>query len=262
MSNKKRSTRKSGNSDGFEELKPEKVKKESPYVFQRDKVNYELKVKELPWTPKQKEIIDLILDKKTKIVFLSGPAGTSKTILSAYCALKMLDDKKISDVIYIRSVIESASKSLGYLPGLADQKMEPYAAPLMDKMEELTSSGICTKLMNEERIHAIPINFLRGSSFNVKCIIADEMQNAEFNEITTIITRIGNFSKFIFCGDPMQTDLKEKSKSGFKPMYDLFNNEESRENGIFCVELGKEDIVRSEILKFIVDKLEIYKKKD
>jgi predicted ribonuclease YlaK len=87
MSNKKRSTRKSGNSDGFEELKPEKVKKESPYVFQRDKVNYELKVKELPWTPKQKEIIDLILDKKTKIVFLSGPAGTSKTILSAYCAL-------------------------------------------------------------------------------------------------------------------------------------------------------------------------------
>ena len=88
------------------------------------------------------------------------------------------------------------------------------------------------------------------------------MQNAEFNEITTIITRIGNFSKFIFCGDPMQTDLKEKHKSGFKPMYDLFNNEESKEQGIYCVELGKEDIVRSEILKFIVDKLEIYKKKD
>jgi len=244
------------------EPKPEKVKKESPYVFQRDKVNYELNVKELPWTPKQKEIIDLILDKKTKIVFLSGPAGTSKTILSAYCALKMLDDKKISDVVYIRSVIESASKSLGYLPGLAEQKMEPYAAPLMDKMEELTSKGICNKLMSEERIHATPINFLRGASYNVKCIIADEMQNAEFSEITTIITRIGNFSKFIFCGDPMQTDLKEKHKSGFKPMYDLFNNEESRENGIFCVELGKEDIVRSEILKFIVDKLEIYKKKD
>jgi phosphate starvation-inducible PhoH-like protein len=239
--------------------KPEKVTKESPYVFQRDKMSQELKIKELPWTDKQKEIIDLILDKKTKIVFLSGPAGTSKSILSTYCALRMLNDKKISDIVYIRSVIESASKSLGFLPGLAEEKMEPYAAPLMDKIEELTSLSVCKKLTAEKRIDAIPINFLRGASFNVKFIIADEMQNAEFSEITTIITRIGNFSKFIFCGDPMQTDLREKSKSGFKPMYDIFNNEESRENGIFCVELGKEDIVRSEILKFIVDKLEIYK---
>jgi phosphate starvation-inducible PhoH-like protein len=86
------------------------------------------------------------------------------------------------------------------------------------------------------------------------------MQNAEFNEIQTIITRIGNFSKFVFCGDPMQTDIKEKGKSGFKPMFDIFNNEESRAQGIFCVELDKEDIMRSGILKFIVEKLEIYKK--
>jgi phosphate starvation-inducible protein PhoH len=58
----------------------------------------------------------------------------------------------------------------------------------------------------------------------------------------------------------MQTDIHDKSKSGFKPIFDIFNNQESRDRGIFCVELGKEDILRSEILKFIVEKLEIYKK--
>lgn len=232
------------------------AKKDSPYVFQRDKVNYDIRIKELPWTPKQKEIIDLVLDKKTKVLFLSGPAGTSKSILSAYCSLKLLNDKKISEIIYIRSVIESASKSLGFLPGEAKNKMEPYAIPLIDKMHELVNESLTNKLFAEERVKAIPINFLRGSSFNANFIIADEMQNAEISEIQTIITRIGNFSKFMFCGDPMQTDLKEKYKSGFKPIYDLFDNQESRDNGIFCMKLGKEDIVRSEILKFIVEKFE------
>ena len=231
----------------------------SLYVFQRDKIKFDLTVKELPWTDKQKEIINLIRDKKTKVVFLSGPAGTSKSILATYCGLKALNEKKVSEIIYIRSVIESASKSLGFLPGEAELKMKPFAAPLIDKMEELLPASCINKLLNEERVKPIPINFLRGSSFNANFIIADEMQNAEFSEIQTIITRIGNFSKFIFCGDPMQTDIKEKTKSGFKPIYDIFNNDESKNQGIFCVELGKEDIVRSEILKFIVEKLEIYK---
>lgn len=236
------------------------IKDNSPYVFQRDKLGFDLQVRELPWTQKQKDIIELINHKDTKVVFISGPAGTSKSILATYCALKLLADRKISEIIYIRSVIESASKSLGFLPGEAGDKMKPFAMPLVDKMEELIKQQDINKLVQEERVKPIPINFLRGASFNVNFIIADEMQNAEFSEIQTIITRIGNFSKFVFCGDPMQTDIKEKGKSGFKPMFDIFNNEESRAQGIFCVELGKEDIMRSGILKFIVEKLEIYKK--
>ena len=232
----------------------------SPYVFQRDKIAFDLQLRELPWTQKQKDIIDLMTHKDTKVVFLSGPAGTSKSIVSTYCALKLLKEKRVSEVIYIRSVIESASKSLGYLPGTQDEKMSPFIMPLIDKMEELLPQCDVNKLVNEGRVKGIPINFLRGASFNVNFIIADEMQNAEFSEIQTIITRIGNFSKFVFCGDPMQTDIHDKNKSGFKPIFDIFNNQESRDNGIFCVELGKEDILRSEILKFIVEKLEIYKR--
>lgn len=231
----------------------------SPYVPQRDKINFNLNILDLPWTEKQKTFIDLVQHKNTKIVFLSGPAGTSKSILAVYTALKLLNEKKVSEIIYIRSIIESASKSLGSLPGEADDKFRPFAAPLLDKLEELLRPPDIKRLLNDNRVKPVPVNYLRGASYNVNFVIADEMQNAEFSEIQTIITRIGHFSKFIFCGDPMQTDLKEKHKSGFKQMYELFDNESSQEQGIYCFEFGKEDIVRSGILKYIVETLECAK---
>jgi len=76
------------------------------------------------------------------------------------------------------------------------------------------------------------------------------------SELITTITRVGKFSKFFILGDPMQTDLKHKEHSGFKPIFDLFNDEDSKKENIHCVEFGKEDIMRSEILKFIVEKIE------
>ena len=72
----------------------------SPVVFQRKKIDYELKIREFPWTDKQKELISLILSKDVKILFLNGPAGTSKTLTSVYCGLKLLNDKKVSDFLY------------------------------------------------------------------------------------------------------------------------------------------------------------------
>jgi phosphate starvation-inducible PhoH-like protein len=255
MSNKKRITRKSNNAVVSGEIQKE-TKDTSPYVAQRDKIDFHFNIRELPWTEKQKKAIEIITAKDTKIVFLSGPAGTSKSLLATYCGLKLLNEKKVSEIIYVRSIIESASKSLGALPGFCEDKFKPFALPLTDKMEELIKASDIKRLLAEERIKPIPVNFLRGASFNVNYVIADEMQNAEHFELQTIISRIGHFSKFIICGDPMQCDIKEKQKSGFKPMFDLFNDEESREQGIHCLEFGKEDIVRSEILKFIVDKLE------
>jgi len=233
-------------------------KDNSPYVFQRDKITYALKIRELPWTEKQKAIIELIMDKNTKMVFLSGPAGSSKSILATYCGLKLLDMHRMSEIIYVRSIIESAAKSLGSLPGEMESKFLPFSQILLDKMEELIKMTDITKLLEDHRVKPIPINYLRGASFNAKYIIADEFQNFQFSEATTLVSRIGQFSKFICCGDMMQSDLQHKNQSGFRPMFDIFNNAESREKGIFCIELGKEDIMRSEILKFIVQKIEDY----
>lgn len=231
----------------------------SPYVFQRDKVKFDLKIRELPWTEKQKAIIELVSNKNTKIVFLNGPAGSSKSLLAVYTALKLLNDKKITEIIYIRSIIESATKSLGSLPGESSDKFRPFALPLADKMEELLSSHDVKRLFDEERIKPTPVNYLRGASFNVNFVIADEMQNAVYSEIQTIMTRMGQFSKLILCGDPAQSDL-QNGKSGFLDVYTAFNNEEARSKGIYCIELSEEDIMRSDICRYIVGKFSELKK--
>lgn len=225
----------------------------TPYVFQRDKIDFDLKVRDLPWTEKQKAVIDLVTDKHTRVVFLNGPAGTSKSLLAAYCALKLLSNKKVSEIVYIRSIIESATRSLGSLPGEAEDKFRPFAAPMVDKMEELLKDCDIKRLFLEERVKPIPVNYLRGASYNVNFIIADEMQNAVFSEIQTIMTRIGQFSKVIICGDPAQSDILH-GKSGFLDVFNMFNNDDAKQHGIYCVEFTEEDILRSEICKFIVKK--------
>jgi phosphate starvation-inducible protein PhoH len=192
-------------------------------------------------------------------VFLSGPAGTSKSVLAVYCSLLLLNQKKVSDLIYVRTIVESASISLGSLPGTVESKVEHFISVLNDKLEELLSTGDIKKLYADERIKGLPVNYLRGASYNAKVVILDEFQNATFSEIVTALTRIGKFTKYFVLGDPMQTDLRHKEQSGFKPMFDIFNTEQARAEGIYCVEFGKEDIMRSEILKFIVEQIENYK---
>ena len=241
------------------QLKAEMVKDTSPKVYQRDKIGFNLNVRGLNWSEKQKAFIELALSKESNIIFLSGPAGTSKTALAVYCSLLLLNEKRKSEIIYVRSIVESASHSMGYLPGFAEDKLKPYITPLVDKLEEFLPKGDITKLFADDRIKPAPVNYLRGASYNANVIIVDEAQNLDFKELTTVITRIGKFSKFFILGDPMQSDLKHNEYSGFKSMMDIFSNEESQKQGIYCVEFDKEDIMRSEILKFIIDKIQNFK---
>lgn len=245
--------KKSFRSAGSEEVK--KSNDKSPYIFQRDKIDYKLHINELKWTEKQKAIIDLFLDKHTKIMFLKGTAGTSKTFLSMYCGLQLLNTQKVSDLVLIRSAVESADSKLGFLPGDIAEKFGVYLTPFNDKFAELVGKQQLQKLEKDNRITICPINFARGLHFAVKFVCADECQNMTFRELTTLLTRLGEFNKVILCGDPDQSDLP-KGKSGFAEMYELFNNAESMEKGIHCIELGKEDIVRSELCRFIVDNIE------
>jgi phosphate starvation-inducible PhoH-like protein len=228
----------------------------TPYVWQRDKINFELKLRELPWTEKQKKLIEIILNKKTKCVFISGPAGTSKTSTAVYGALQLLNAKKMSDIIFVRSAVESADSKIGYLPGTIDEKFEAYIAPFTEKMEEFLDVGTIKKLHGDNRINAMPVNYIRGLHWPAKVIIVDECQNITFKELVTTITRLGEFSKIIFLGDPHQTDLPTNKSGGFTRLCKLFNDKESEDKGIFHFEFGVEDIVRSEFVKFVVSKLE------
>lgn len=223
-------------------------------VPQRKKIDYSLNLKGYTWTPKQQEFIDLVCNKEVKLIYVEGPAGSAKTFLGVFCGLMLMNEKRISDLLYIRSIAESASKSFGTLPGELNDKLHPFLMPLYDKLDEILSKKETDLLIKEERIIGMPINYLRGSSFNAKFVLCDEAQNLDYKELTTLITRLGKYSKMIVAGDCRQSDIQ--GKSGFARMFNLFDDKESRDNGIHCFQFTKDDIVRSGIVKFIAEKLE------
>ena len=205
-------------------------------------------------TERQKLFVDLSLDPKTNIIFCAGPAGTTKTYVAVYSALRFLSVDTDLDLYYVRTVVESGERNLGALPGDVEDKFNPYMAPLDDKLREMVKPSIIPELIEKRRIEAMPINYLRGASWKDKIIIADEAQNFTFKELTTLITRIGENSKLFICGDFLQSDIN--GKTGFRQMFNLFDDELSKKKGIHTFEFTKRDIKRSKILSYIIGKIE------
>jgi phosphate starvation-inducible PhoH-like protein len=225
----------------------------SPKIPQRSKLKNELNIIERELTEKQKEFVNIALNKNTKMIFVSGPAGTSKTYISIYSALKLMNLKKVSDLLYLRSAVESSENKIGFLPGEAKEKMSPYIQPLLEKLSELLPKNNIDFLEKEERIDSIPIGFLRGLNWNAKVIVADESQNMTQKELITLITRTGEFSKVFILGDPDQSDIN--GKSGFLKILNLFDDEESRQNGIYVFRFTEDDVVRSGLVAYIIKKI-------
>lgn len=237
-------------------MKPPKEDR-SPYIAQRDKVKKELKLRDkIPWTEKQQRFFEVALDKSTRIMFVRGPAGTSKTCCAVFAALKLLNEKRLSDIIYIRSAVESADKSLGYLPGDVDDKLSFYNLPFAEKLDEFLTKEDITYLQKDERITMYPVNFSRGMNWNAKSIIVDEAQNMSRKELITVLTRLGEYSRCFVLADPLQSDLPISKSGAFEEMYQLFDNEESKNMGIHVFEFTEEDIVRSKLVRFLVSKFD------
>jgi phosphate starvation-inducible PhoH-like protein len=226
----------------------------SPVIPQKNKIKTGLTILEKQvLTDKQKEFLTLVENRDTKMIFVSGPAGTSKTYLAVLASLRLMNERRVSDLIYIRSAVESSDSKLGFLPGESGDKMAPYLAPLVEKLDELLPHCETNLLQLEGRISTVPVGFLRGLNWNAKAIIADEAQNMTHKEILTLITRVGEFSKIFVLGDTDQTDIG--AKSGFKKMFDTFNDDDSKSNGIYTFEFTDDDIVRSKLVKFIIKKI-------
>ena len=212
------------------------------------------KERKFKFTQNQVDFLKTALDPETKLMFLAGPAGTAKTYMAVYSALQMMMDADLEkDILYIRSIAESAQRSLGALPGSIDEKFGVFAGPFYDKLEEMVQPSEIKILKEKNLFQCMPVNFVRGSNWNDTIVIIDEAQNFCYSELMTVLTRIGEDSKIIICGDMMQSDIRN---SGFSSIFDAFEDQESKDNGIHCTRFGVEDIKRSEILKFIVSKLE------
>ena len=200
------------------------------------------------FNPKHREFYNCIKNPKTKMGFVDGPAGSMKTYIAVYAGLELIKQEQFNRMVYIRSVTESAERSLGSLPGEIDDKFSPYAIPLEEKVTEITDAGTYSMLKQRGVVEAIPVNFVRGLTFNKALVIVDEAQNLSRKELTTILTRFGRYSKYVVIGDCNQADV---NKSGYKEIFNMFNSKQCKDNDIHSFEFGNSEISRSKILRFI-----------
>lgn len=188
-------------------------------------------------------------------VALHGVAGTGKTFIALYKALEEVLDKSnpFKKIIIVRSAVQS--RDIGHLPGDAGEKMEIYEQPYRQICETLFDRRDAYQRLEEQGyISFISTSFIRGMSFDDAIIIVDEMQNMTFEEIDTVMTRVGYRSKIIWCGDYRQTDLNKKKNdvSGILKFFDVAYHMKA----FTRIEFSVDDIVRSSLVKdYILAKL-------
>lgn len=207
-----------------------------------------------PLTSKQREFWESY-DRGDYFTALHGVAGTGKTIIAIYKGLgEVLDTgNPFSKIVLVRSAVQS--REIGHLPGDVNEKMSQYEQPYIQICNHLFSrKDAYDRLKEQDYIEFISTSFIRGMTFDNSIIIVDEVQNLSYEEIDTIMTRVGNQSKIIFCGDYRQTDLKKNNdKSGLLKFFDVAERMEA----FTRIEFGIDDIVRSSLVKdYIIAKTE------
>lgn len=205
------------------------------------KVRYEDLLEFDPITENQKLAFDLWEEGENLV--LAGSAGTGKTFIALYLALeKMLERSTEFDrIIIIRSVV--AVREIGYLPGKLEDKISVFESPYRSIVEELfEDKAVYNKLSNNKQVHFETTSFIRGKTFDRSIIIVDEMQNLNFHELDSVMTRVGENSKIIFCGDYLQSDFdREGDRLGIMKFLQIIE----RMKDISVIQFGWDDIVRS-----------------
>ena len=233
-------------------LTAKQMKKKKP-------VNADYLVDIQPITDNQKVLYDSY--KEGKHIIAYGAAGTGKTFVTLYNALRdVLDENTPYEKIYIvRSLV--STREIGFLPGDHEDKSDIYQVPykhMVRYMFQMSSDAdfemLYGNLKAQDTIKFWSTSFLRGTTLDNAIVIVDEMQNLNFHELDSIITRVGQNSKIFFCGDATQTDLqKTNERNGLIDFMKIIRSMPSFD----LIEFGIEDIVRSGLVKeYLIAKLE------
>ena len=213
-----------------------------------------------PLTDNQRKLFDAYAEGKHLVAY--GCAGTGKTFITLYNALReVLDERTPYEKIYlVRSLV--ATREIGFLPGSYEDKSDIYQIPyknMVKYMFQMPSDAefemLYGNLKSQETIKFWSTSFLRGTTLDNSIIIVDEFQNCTAHELDSIITRVGENSKIMFCGDASQSDLvKTNERNGIVDFMNILRKMPS----IDIIEFGVDDIVRSGLVKeYIIAKLEV-----
>ncbi len=199
---------------------------------------------------------------KGQNIFAYGAAGTGKTFVALYLALRdVLDENSPYEKVYVvRSLV--ATREIGFLPGTHEDKSSLYQIPyknmvkyMFEMPDDASFEMLYENLKNQETVSFWSTSFLRGTTLDKAIVIVDECQNLNFHELDSIITRVGEDTKIMFCGDASQSDLqKSNERSGIIDFQKIL--QQMKEFSL--IEFGVEDIVRSGLVKsYLIAKLNL-----
>lgn len=187
-------------------------------------------------------------------LLLHGIAGTGKTFITLYLSLKeILEHRAYKKITIIRSCVPT--REIGFMPGSLEEKLSVYEQPYKEIVNCLTGRADGYDLLKDAGvIEFMSTSYIRGLTLDNTIIIVDEIQNMSFGELDSVITRVGDYSKIIMCGDYRQTDLTGKEKSGIKDFMKILRSVAD----VDYIEFLADDIVRSGFVKkYILAKMEM-----
>ena len=182
---------------------------------------------------------------KNDLLFAVGPAGSGKTYTAIALAVRALKEKEVRRIILTRPAVEA---------GDMKEKLDPYLQPLYDALNDMIPPAKLAKYLEEGTVQIAPLAYMRGRTLDNAFVILDEAQNTTLSQIKMFLTRMGRNARFIVTGDVTQIDLPKKSDSGLTRSMEILRGV----GGIGIVEFDKRDIVRHQLVKYIVDAFDKY----
>ena len=220
------------------------------YLSPKEKKTFENKFT-IPKNQHQEQYVNMLKQTSKKIIVVSGPAGTGKTLFATEHGVRNFLSGSFEKLVFTRPSV-SVDEDLGYLPGTLEEKMAPWVRPIYDVLYQFITPNEVKQHMEDKLIEIAPLGFMRGRTFKNTWIVADEMQNSTISQMKMLLTRLGENSRLIITGDLEQFD-KPNEINGLEDFLNKFKGK--RSSSISSFQFERDDIQREEVVKEV---LEIY----
>lgn len=225
-----------------------KIYENMQYLSPNEKAVFENKFTK-PINTNQEEYVTTLKNKNKKIIIVSGPAGTGKTLFATEFGVKNFLLGTYEKLIFTRPSV-SVDEDLGFLPGTLEDKMAPWIRPIYDILHNFITPKEVQTMMEEKTIEVAPLGYMRGRTFKNCWIVADEMQNSSVSQMKMLLTRLGENSRLIITGDLEQYD-RPNEVNGLEDFLNKFRGK--RSSSISSFEFDKGDIQREQVVREILD---------